>query len=203
MAFDGYLRAGELLSLRVGNIFLPDDLRLVTHDSKCAGLLIRSVNTGVLQFIGLSDSSFTAALASFLPHGSHPCLHKPLFPFTYPKLSAAFREAIMHLRLPGGEFTLHSLRHGGATRNLLRGSSIRDIMVKGRWSSLNSFRLYLNAVQGLLLRVKLCDAARSRVEACAEITRNLQCREGWTADAVRRGSQSTPRSPRRRNTAAA
>ena len=92
-----------------------------------------------------------------------------------------FKEALLYFPLDKAGFTLHSLRHGGATRDYLGGVALNDIMVKGRWVSLSSCRRYLNAGQGLLLRVRIPRSSRLALTSCAEITRNLQIWKGWTA----------------------
>jgi hypothetical protein len=48
----------------------------------------------------------------------------------------------------------HSLRHGGATRDHMRGHPMEDILARGRWASTKSARHYVQAGRALLLATK-------------------------------------------------
>ena len=57
---------------------------------------------------------------------------------------------------PGGlDFVWHSLRHGGASRALMLGADVQDIMIRGRWRCLESTRRYLQAGRHLLMSIAL------------------------------------------------
>ena len=49
----------------------------------------------------------------------------------------------------------HSLRHGGATYDFLRGMSIEQIMFRGRWVSMESARRYVQTCKALLIRQRV------------------------------------------------
>ena len=50
---------------------------------------------------------------------------------------------------------MHSLRHGGATSLQVRGMSIADIILRGRWVSTKSATLYVQSGRALLLSVSV------------------------------------------------
>ena len=52
-------------------------------------------------------------------------------------------------------YVVHSLRHGGATRDHLRGRPLEDILMRGRWASTKSARRYVQAGRSLLLATKV------------------------------------------------
>lgn len=202
VTFSGYLRAGELLALRTDDVCFSSDPRLAVYDSAHAGLLIRSAKTGKLQFVSLQDQKVVAALRATVQELRMGSSNSRVFPISYSQVSSALKSAVDHIHLPPKEFTLHSLRHGGATCDFLRGVALKDVVMKGRWVSLSSCRPYLNAGQGLLLRAKLCHLSLRLINTYAEILRNLQTREGWTAGAAGE-EKSQYSSPRCRPVAAA
>ena len=65
LAFDCYLRIGELLHLRACDIALAGDPRQGTAISKAA-LFLRHTKTGPNQWVTLGDAAITALLAHLL-----------------------------------------------------------------------------------------------------------------------------------------
>jgi integrase len=59
-------------------------------------------------------------------------------------LRAHFLRSCSELKLDQ-RFVFHSLRHGHATSDHLAGASMKDIMIRGRWKSLDSARTYVQA----------------------------------------------------------
>ena len=61
------------------------------------------------------------------------------------------------------EYVPHSLRHGGATRLFLLHVPLEDIMMRGRWASSKSARLYVQSSRAMLMSMRaprvLADAA--------------------------------------------
>lgn len=46
---------------------------------------------------------------------------------------------------------MHSLRHGGATHDFIRGMTIEWIMFRGRWASSKSARHYIQSGRAVML----------------------------------------------------
>ena len=61
-----------------------------------------------------------------------------------------FKHACADLGL-SKSYVPHSLRHGGATHDFLRGLSLEDILHIGRWASIKSARHYVQEGRALLL----------------------------------------------------
>jgi integrase len=92
------------------------------HSSSSSSLLLSSL----LLLLPLTTHSHTTSVCAFVCRG---------------------------LQLQEHRFTPHSLRHGGATHALLHlGQSIETVMHRGRWQSVNSCRIYLQAGRAQLLQ---------------------------------------------------
>ncbi len=63
--------------------------------------------------------------------------------FTLTELAAWFRGTLVMLGLPPTRSTPAGLRAGGATYASLSGSSVEQLMWRGRWETLSSLRLYI------------------------------------------------------------
>jgi integrase len=155
LAFDCYLRAGELLGLVKEDVALPGDRRLAGAGGEVLGALrLRRTKTGREQSVTIRDPDVLQLLE---PIVSATAKGRPVFPFKAAQLRAAFRGACETLGLPVS-FVLHSLRHGGATRDYLRGVPMADVMTRGRWRSRESATRYIQSGRALLLAVDLDDA---------------------------------------------
>jgi integrase len=144
--FDGFLRTGEVLDLRARDFAEPTDAR-VGVVSAFAALRIRSAKTGPNQFAQLHDPDVIAMVsqrASSLPAESR------LFQLSPARYRLIFKEALHNLGLTAN-YVPHSLRHGAATRAMMHGVSIEEIMRRGRWASSKSVRTYIQQGQALLL----------------------------------------------------
>lgn len=174
LAFNGYLRSLELLNIRVGDIALPGDARLDRSSSAVnGGCVVRDAKTGSNQFVPLDDMLLLKRLR-ILMNDSDLGSNELLFPYSYAALSLFLSDALEHLRLGHIGYTLHSLRHGGATRDFLEKVDVADIMVKGRWLSDSSCRRYLNAGKGLLLTVQFSDEAKRRIKYYSSSWKNAR-----------------------------
>ena len=164
LGFHGYLRSNELLSLRFRDLSLPGDARL--NAGLCtqrAGLVVMEAKTGKLQFVPLSDSHLLIQLQSWTRQSGSRLSSDKVFDMSYGKLSRAFHKALFHLGLSDVGFTLHSLRHGGATHDFLLALPFKDIMSKGRWISHQSCERYLNAGKGLLVTISISNRSQRSI----------------------------------------
>ena len=76
-----------------------------------------------------------------------------------------FKEAIALLGL-SCRYVPHSLRHGGATHDYIKGLSIEDVLFLGGWESTKSARHYVQSGRSLLLSMTV-------PQAVAELARSL------------------------------
>ena len=103
------------------------------------------------QSVSSSPSTYShSSLFKYFLRGSGNSF---LFSFSLPELRRLFREACTAVGCRT-KFTLHSLRHGGATHLHLSGVPIEDVMYRGRWASNKSCRRYIQAGRALLLQMK-------------------------------------------------
>jgi integrase len=154
LAFDCFLRIGELLALRYEDVADAGDSRFVSVDM---AVRLRHTKTGPNQLV-VVQSPEVKHLVRYVLRGTAKggCL----FPYSSGVFRLRFKQACRSLGL-SSSYVPHSLRHGGATRAHLRGVSLEDILQRGRWASTQSARRYVQAGRSLLLSV----AVPPRVQA--------------------------------------
>ena len=81
---------------------------------------------------------------------------------TYRRL---FRKIVALLGVEPGMLTPHSLRHGGATDDYMRGVPMADIVVKGRWVYAKTAARYIQQGRALLVKFRVSPQLRKRMEA--------------------------------------
>jgi integrase len=154
LGFHCYLRGSEIVELRRQDVSLPGDRRLgsVGMDPNSGHLRLRQTKTGTEQAVQIFDSSVLHLLAVICKS------KKPsdrVFAFSSASLRNWFQAACRRLGLQQCGYVLHSLRHGGATRDFLRGVPIGDILSRGRWESNKTSRRYIQSGKALLLAVTI------------------------------------------------
>lgn len=165
LGFHGFLRANEICSLKVSDICFSNDPRLSDFLSSRAGCVVRNAKTGKNQCIPLSEQTLLRRLQRFVL--SKPPLTASLFQLSYADLSAYFHDALSHLKLTTQGYSLHSLRHGGATFEWLNNSTLKDVMMKGRLESESSCKRYLNAGRAILVRTTLSHCSSALIHQLA------------------------------------
>lgn len=140
LSFDCYLRLGELLNLQYRDIYDMKYPRFGEEPSDRMYLRLRHTKTGDDQGVEVesSDVKHLLRVAMTRPHYGTDSI----FQFS----SSMIRKLIRRACVANGidvPFVPHSLRHGGATRDYMNGRPIEDIMMRGRWSSSNMTRRYI------------------------------------------------------------
>ena len=139
LAFDCFLRVGELCALRREDVADEGDPRMGAGH-KGMLLHIRKAKTGKNQSVRVYNPD-VRKVVQLVVRATKPG-HR-LFPFSPATYRKMLRHACSELRLSKA-YTPHSLRHGGATywhNNLSR--SMEAIMHRGCWASSISARLYV------------------------------------------------------------
>jgi integrase len=153
LAFDCYLRVGELCRLRRNDIALPHDPRLGSAGTSRVTLHLQHTKTGPSQSVEVQDTGVGQLLCSWLQHPSVGTTgDSPVFPFTssgFRSLMRRTRDAVGLSHIP---YTPHSLRHGGATADFLQGGTIEQVLYRGRWAVAKSARIYLQTSRGHLIQ---------------------------------------------------
>lgn len=162
LAFECYLRAGELLGLRRCDVVLPGDSGL--EDDVLPFVRLRRTKTGAEQSVSVRDPAVIRLLAVLCRHTADDDL---LFPFSQRWLRTWFQFCLQQLQLHG-DFGLHSLRHGGATRDYMRGAPVEEILFRGRWASTKTTRRYVQCTRARLLDQRLPRVLASAAKAAAK-----------------------------------
>jgi integrase len=149
LAFDCFLRVGELVNLRKCDVADNGDQRMGSEYHGMA-LRLRQTKTGPNQWVQVEDENVKILVRMLL--ALCPNDNAKLFPFS----AAQFRNVFKMVRDELGlcsQYVPHSLRHGGATRWHLLGKPLEDILLRGRWSSIKSARRYVQSGRAMLLSV--------------------------------------------------
>ena len=80
---------------------------------------------------------------------------KHLFSFTAGRFRKWLKATCQELGFGSIGFTPHSLRHGGATADFLRGLAVADIQFRGRWKCFESLCRYLQQAESLSIQQRL------------------------------------------------
>ena len=161
VCFEGYLRGGEALPLLWRDVVPPAPK--LAEALKYWSVRVCSDKDGRPTKAGIFDDTVTYDLVSHEFIGQvFAKLRKKhsgsdrIFPFSGAQLRARWLKALQLLNLEGLGFTPHSLRHGGATRDVQRKlRSSMDVLKRGRWKSSGMLDRYAKPgrLQAVLERV--------------------------------------------------
>lgn len=152
VAFDCFLRVGELTRIRLTDVVMPNDARMGRAHTAMA-VVLRTAKTGKMQSVSVWSSDVAQLLAHWVRSfaarpeagGSDP----RIFPFSPDFLRRLMRSTAEALQLPS-HYTPHSLRHGGTTDDFLRNGSVERVQFRGRWKSMESVRRYVQTARAVL-----------------------------------------------------
>jgi integrase len=191
VAFDGLLRVGELVSVRVSDVSLPHDSRRgsssatlrtssssstsSTHPSlrrsSSAFIRLGHAKTGTNQTAEISNPDIISLLQRYVDSGCGSQRGSSSRLFSLPSSSPAdyyrsvLRSACHALDIGEFNFTPHSLRHGGATHaHMHMGETIEHVLYRGRWQSNSSARVYLQQGAAALITTQLSQRAQDYVQ---------------------------------------
>lgn len=139
LAFDCYLRVGELTGLRAQDVLFTGDS--VEDNVEGAVVVLRATKTGRNQSVLVRNK----AVIDFLYKRVKVCnKHELIFGLTARQFGARLTAAGRSLGIEELAITAHSLRYGGACFDYIRGShNIEAIATRGRWASMKQLRRYL------------------------------------------------------------
>ena len=153
IGFTLFLRTGELLSSKAQDVILRQNSGVVflpsTKGSKRALL--------PLERIEISESSTILAFKAVLKHKRPGDL---LWTQSRQTFMCLWHSLVDSLRLSNCNFFPYSLRRGGATSAYRAGSTLDQLVTKGRWQQVSTARLYLDT--GLQALVALTLPAESK-----------------------------------------
>lgn len=155
VAFDCYLRVGELTRLRYTDVVIPNDPRLGEAHTTMA-LRLAVTKTGPNQWVALNRPEVASVLCNYLQ--SFPFLDTDLiFGFSPNSFRTLLRDVAVAFGLGHIPYVPHSFRHGGATCDFLHGSTIEQVQFRGRWEATKSARRYIQTARALLIMVQIPD----------------------------------------------
>ena len=155
LAFDCYLRVGELVGLTRSDVADAGDRRRGSSH-RTMELRLKHTKTGKNQSVSVRDPAVIALVRQVLATVSNRPSAR-LFPYSSSTFRRHFKAAAADLGL-SEDFVPHSLRHGGATRDEARGMTVEEVMRRGRWASTKSARHYIQSGRALLLNNSIPDA---------------------------------------------
>lgn len=145
-AFDALLRPGEIYLLQVR------DISFYAHN---AVITLRDTKTGKRRSSGEMVVVESHIALRFLRHA---CQGRPpgalLLPDGPPAFRQLFKNLVAHFRLVG-LFAVYSLRRGGATYAFLMHGSMEKVLLRGRWSSTSTARIYIQDTIATVSQLKL------------------------------------------------
>ena len=191
VAFDCYLRVGELTRIRYCDVIQPSDPRVGSAHATMA-VRLPITKTGRNQWVSIQRSSVAQVLLHYLR--SRPFRSTDLiFPFTPTQFRRLIRSVSLTLGVGHTPYVPHSFRHGGATCDYLSGRTIEQIMFHGRWKSMESARRYIQAGRAILVT---CDVPPSLHTTGLVLAPVLVSVMQTTALSVRSASIAGVRAPR-------
>ena len=170
LSFDAYLRAGELARLRFRDVVDGEDARVGSAHKNLITLRLGKTKTGDNQCAEVRDPAVRTLLRSYLAQpGRRRRSKAKLFGFSVSTYRRHFNRARDDLGL-SSDYVLHSLRHGGATRDHMAGVPLEEILRRGRWASTKSARHYIQS--GVALAA-CCTVPAELGRLAANFARNL------------------------------
>ena len=148
LAFDCFLRVGELVNLRRGDVSDTGDSRMGS-EYRGMSVRLRTTKTGPNQWVQVDDAWVQTLLRKVVaatPGG----INTRLFPWSAAQFRSVFKTSCADVGL-ASTYVPHSLRHGGATRWHLPGHPVESILLRGRWASTKSARRYIQAGRAMLI----------------------------------------------------
>jgi integrase len=146
----------------VSDIAFPGDPRLLVPDQ--GAVFIFCSKAGRKQWVTVR-CPIAMGLLRRLSRGRRPSDY--LFPDLRTSMLSRFRQAQVGIGLKKAPFVIHSLRHGGASYDYIRGLPITRIILRGRWGGLKVSRQYIQESQALVLELHIPRRARRAVKLYA------------------------------------
>lgn len=158
VAFDALLRPGEMYQLRAEDVtFYGNKAVLTLYDSKTG----KRTNTGEMVVINsrLANYWLRRACAEQNNQG-------PLLPSGAPAFRLLFSNLVAHFQLDG-LYAVYGLRRGGATYDFLLRQSMERTLLRGRWSSTSTARIYLQDTIANVANLKLSPVQEAHAKLAA------------------------------------
>jgi integrase len=153
LAFDAYLRLGEFTGMKEGHVFLPHGV--VQANGARAFVALLATKTGPNQSVLLERDEVVAILRVWMTVRTRWVRGPSLFGLSPARYRLVFGKALDFLGIVHVGFVPHGLRHGGATSDYLSGWPLEDVLMRGRWRSMDTARWYINQGRAMMLLADL------------------------------------------------
>lgn len=153
IAFDCLLRVGELTSIILSDVVMPNDPRVGQAHHGMA-LRLPKTKTGTEQWVSMYRKRVGAVLRFYIKMNTFKSNDR-IFPFSPGQFNRLIHEVSISLGLGSIPYVAHSFRHGGATCAYLNHDSIESIVYRGRWRQMESARRYIQTGRALLITLAI------------------------------------------------
>ena len=170
-AYDTYLRTGEIMALRWCDITIYES---------SGSAMIRLQNTksqhqtGAGEFVLVrSKQAVRLLLEARKLHGAAAQRGQPAIGMSQAAFQRVFAEIRSLLQLEGLKLTLYSWRRGGASWDFRSHGSMETTLLRGRWASVRTARLYVQDAVAEATTLGLTEAQRARCLQLAQHVRDF------------------------------
>ena len=152
--FDAFLRPGEMYNLKVGDLqWASGRVTLILHNTKSGQR--KGADEMVFCESSLATKWLRRATRSLAP--SAPVLDR-----TPEAFRSLFFNLLDELAIPG-HLSLYSMRRGGATWHFMTFQSLENTLLRGRWQSTSTARIYLQDSAAALTHFQISPTVRGRL----------------------------------------
>lgn len=177
LSFHCYLRINEMAQLSINDIIFSGDGRLGSSiGSNVLGTVRLAVTkTGTNQSVTITDVTICNLLRKLIESqliSATTGVHAgSLFHLSASSYRRIFHRCIDAFGWGDINYTPHSLRHGGATRDYMLNVATHSIMHRGRWMSEKALKIYVQVGSVLLLDTRL---SREQFDAATLLYSHLE-----------------------------
>jgi integrase len=171
LAFECFLRISEVVNIRMEHFMFDGDSNLPEGFAYSAVVRLEKTKTGDEQscFVSKKFDWISKLIVRLFKK------NKCLFPFSAADLRREFSRGVAGLGLEGRGYVFHSNRHGRATEEDLKGTSLEDILKMGRWAVAKSGRHYIQSGKAVLAKYKLPESLNKIVKRIEVDPLNVFC----------------------------
>ena len=153
--FDCILRSGEIYRLHVGDILFSGSKAVLNlRDTKTSQV------TGYKDMVICESEQAVTLLRAACRNRRR---NLPVLTVTPSKFRKLFQEAATYFGIVD-RLTVYSLRRGGATWSFLQHGSMEKVLLRGRWQSTKTARIYLQDAVAGMSDLQLSDSIREALE---------------------------------------
>lgn len=156
LAFHAYLRSGELFALRCGHVM---------SDGASGGVHLPVTKKGIRDSVSIDDPLVARLVAHRLAH-SQPgdlFIHRSSF-----RARRDLALLLQFFQLHDVGYRFYSCRRGGATADFRASGLMERVLVRGRWESSRTARIYITDGIGSLLQLQMGSSKQRELMYFAE-----------------------------------